>query len=408
MASTAKELIKREIFYMEKLSSFFSIISLFIIMIASLNSLSFAQDYNPDFVPPVILHPDADTTTTPTDNLANPNNDSEEPSDWIIINREDYRNDSLPEPVGLPADLSLQGKLEKLFNISWHGEITTPSDKILKAHMFLKEGSLTIKISSKEYTCNDISLSEDNTFKFYIVPEDKSDLKLSFEGYTQNNNQITGKIYDPKGKEGSWEIYKTPMENWSYKSSYGDYLDTIEKELRKCNIPLKDYHFKNFPIKYFVNTKTYHWEDVIDGSMNVLRKYLPLIKTANKNNADIIIDVVTNPVELSKICGSSVKGSCGCAGLKNIYTRPQGNVYLSPSVFKSQVAQGDIIHEVLHALGIAGHSRDSRDLMHPYVKSLFMEGGNTIKINGYTMSLIQANAPRERDLNTLWLLYSQW
>jgi TonB family protein len=222
----------------------------------------------------------------------------------------------------------------------------------------------------KNSDTNKISLANTNFNNAYEVLTQGSALKLS----RHNNN---------------------PM-NYQFQPQQGHYFNTIESFLSEQGILSCEYHFKSFPISYWIQPMAAQNELLIREAIADFAFYFPMRETRNRMEADLTIQMADSMY--------SNQETMGMAGLE--YPTLKGNVTLSPSIFTNSyavIAKLAIKHEITHAFGVIKHSNDRNDIMYPK-QVVSQEQAMTGKINN------QAKFGRftYRDLNTLWILYNQW
>ncbi|MEW5820305.1 MAG: hypothetical protein AB1782_08955, partial [Cyanobacteriota bacterium] len=137
---------------------------------------------------------------------------------------------------------TLLSKLEKIYNISPEQE--TQSSRLEKLEIksigLNNKGTFQERLSIVEKTYND---QISNCLKPVVEP-----------------------IYTP--------VIKTPEKNkknpleYEYKPEYGNYFEAIKDSIVNQKYNLEDYHFKKFPIKYYIESSNPEWLQQIRLSLN--------------------------------------------------------------------------------------------------------------------------------------------
>ncbi|MEW5820249.1 MAG: hypothetical protein AB1782_08675, partial [Cyanobacteriota bacterium] len=195
---------------------------------------------------------------------------------------------------------------------------------------------------------------------------------------------------------------KNPM-RYNYQPQYGDYIQTTYDYLLGNGILIEDYHFKNFPIKYWIQASSPHTNGIIRESINEYARYFPMIETRNKFEADLTIEVGRIVSDDYRTMG---RAGFDCSTLK-------GNVNLDPKIFDQThliLAKLTVKHEIAHGLGLIKHSNSADDIMYAMQRIDYSSGLNQAKSldTGKIKTAEQFAQFSIRDLNTLWILYNQW
>lgn len=219
------------------------------------------------------------------------------------------------------------------------------------------------------------------------------------------NTQKVTTIYPNLNQNASSNFVRHPKNpmKYDYNPQYGNYFKYIENCLNCEGISVMDYHFQQFPIKYWIQPVDPTINRIIRDAINDYAYYLPMVEVSSQPDADIVF-------ELSQNISADYR-TMGKAGLE--YPTLKGNVSLSPSIFSREaiiLAKLTVKHEIAHALGLIKHSDDINDLMYPQQKIDATSNPNKAKVieTGQIKTYEDFGRFSFRDLNTLWMLYNQW
>ncbi|PJF43784.1 MAG: hypothetical protein CUN55_07360 [Phototrophicales bacterium] len=148
--------------------------------------------------------------------------------------------------------------------------------------------------------------------------------------------------------------------------------------------------FFEFPIKVYVEgAYNQQWQAAVDSAIAEINQHVSIEETFDRSEADVVLQITSQSHVQTKCASYSLTMVVGCASisyqpgiLKPII---QGEAYVSTS---TNNPTGTILHELLHAIGVAAHSPYPDDIMY------FEETNHIIT----RMS--------QRDINTLNRLYA--
>ncbi len=201
----------------------------------------------------------------------------------------------------------------------------------------------------------------------------------------------------------------------NYQPEYGNYYQAIKDSISRQGIIPADYHFKSFPVTYYIEPATPEQENQIRLSISQFDQIIPLKEISDANKANIKIYVAQTDQILST--GSNIDRP----GLNKTTYRKVNNkvvdfssdIYLNEKIFKypmSIYSSSTINHEFLHALGLNGHSNSIYDILYPRRDVNVFYGAQvgliveTCEVKDFELF----GQLTLRDINTLWLLYNEW
>lgn len=304
--------------------------------------------------------------------------------------------------------------IEKLINKNWHPPKGFKSKKTVVLFNINQQGELlkneVVRSSGSIEADQKALLAVQTAAPFPPIPYDTNNKGVSIEF-----------SFDFKAAYGNTKSFSikqvvlnrhpcNPMKNHTYDPAVGHYYNLVAKELKSKNAPIKDFHFKTFPVKYWIQPMSQDKTTVIKLAIKDFSYYFPMQETKYKNNADLIFRMSTfaEVVSTSGGAGPNQKGIVACGGMESIYPKPRGVVLILPSLFNSRTAKGSVIHEMGHAFGIAGHSDNTNDIMFEGKSILNFKNRDYIVKNKVLQTIDEACNFTPRDLNTLWLIYNNW
>jgi predicted Zn-dependent protease len=195
------------------------------------------------------------------------------------------------------------------------------------------------------------------------------------------------------------------LQNWQYKSEYGDYLPEIETNLVGSLI------WSTFPIKVYIEKPTTpldtskfsdyrfaKWVEVVQEAITAWTPYLPLTEVETPENADIIINRKYPPVRARINPETGLydlpRANSAQTRYKFYFSKDEPRLLLHRMTIDVSPDQTDDYilaatrHEIGHALGIWGHSDLETDVM-------------------YFSQVRQSPNISPRDVNTLQKIYQQ-
>jgi predicted Zn-dependent protease len=211
---------------------------------------------------------------------------------------------------------------------------------------------------------------------------------------------------------------KNPITNHVYDKEEGDYYPAVLTELKRLKIAPKNHHFKKFPVKYWLQPMNEDKDELVRSTFKDLSYYFPLEEVDDKGEAGLIIELSTYQAVKAQYPDIPEEAVSGIGGLERIDINngflgsndtTKATVKLLPHAFEQKaIVRAIILHEIIHALGIAAHSDDPYDIMYGQTNTLYNPHTEEIQVNGISQSVEEANSISIRDLNTLWRLYNEW
>lgn len=225
--------------------------------------------------------------------------------------------------------------------------------------------------------------------------------------------QIMKPVYSPIIEKPDKNI-SNPL-NYDYQPEYGNYFDVIKTAILKQGNRLSDYHFKKFPITFYIEPSNPGFDNIIRLSLNEYKKIIPIEETNSAYNHDIKITVI-NKDTMASITGDPEKLGINKTAIKTENDRVvefKSEMYLNNKIFNypmSVYASETINHEFLHSLGLNGHSSSVYDILYPRLDINILYGAQVglIKNTCQFKDFKQFSELSPVDLNTLWLLYNEW
>ncbi len=148
--------------------------------------------------------------------------------------------------------------------------------------------------------------------------------------------------------------------------------------------------FYEFPIYVYVEgANNDQWRGAVDSAIAQIDPYAPIQQTTNRGEADITLRI-TSQSQVQTACSNySLTRVVGCASINYqpgiLKATIYGEAYVSTS---TNNPTGTVLHELLHAIGVAAHSPNPNDIM-------YFEETNFI-----------VTRLSQRDINTLQRLYA--
>jgi hypothetical protein len=202
---------------------------------------------------------------------------------------------------------------------------------------------------------------------------------------------------------------KNPM-HYNYVEKYGDYLKDLSPPYNDTILGKQWYiHFMHFPITFWIEPCKPEERALILQGIKQYATYFPMQEVKSKAQAYLVIDIVSTE-ELMKLCGPGTDlNVLGCGGPQyqtsklgaNTGRQYRGFLHLKQNGFYIPGAITIIVHELGHAFGISGHSKNQSDIMYYALDTwaLIKKTENAKKIPKHLTY---------RDLNTLYLIYNDW
>ncbi|MEW5819953.1 MAG: hypothetical protein AB1782_07155 [Cyanobacteriota bacterium] len=202
---------------------------------------------------------------------------------------------------------------------------------------------------------------------------------------------------------------KNPMK-YDYVAKYGDYIKDLDQPYKdKFSGKSWHTHFLRFPITYWISPCREEQRKQILDALAQYATYFPLQEVKSKSQAFLVIEVVDKE-ELKQLCGKTYKPNVlGCGGGSYSASQLGGNtgriykgyLYLKTNIFAIPGSITTVLHELGHAFGIAGHSKDPSDIMYYAIDAwaLMSKSSSAKKIPTHL---------NYRDCNTLYLIYNDW
>lgn len=149
--------------------------------------------------------------------------------------------------------------------------------------------------------------------------------------------------------------------------------------------------FDEFPIKLYVEgANDARWQNAVDAAIAEINAHVSIEETLDRSEADVVLQI-TSQSQVQQACSNySRTRVVGCASIQQDFAilggaTVHGEAYVSTD---TNNPTGTTLHELLHAIGVAAHSDDPRDIMY------FEE-------TDYIVTKMS-----ERDINTLNRLYA--
>lgn len=202
---------------------------------------------------------------------------------------------------------------------------------------------------------------------------------------------------------------KNPM-RFTYSPKHGNYINDLDKpHIDKIDKNPWFAHFLRFPITYWIKPcRAEQRKQILEG-LKQYALYFPLQEVKTKSQAFLVIEVVKNS-ELKKLCGKIyTPTTLGCGGsqygasmFNGVYERKyKGYLYIKNGMFAIPGSITVVLHELGHAFGIRGHSKNPNDIMYYAVDTwaLMSKNKRALKIPKHLTY---------RDVNTLYMIYNDW
>jgi len=168
-----------------------------------------------------------------------------------------------------------------------------------------------------------------------------------------------------------------------------------------------------FPVKVFVDSPPKQWRRALQEALNDWMSVFPLQRVSAREKADIVFGWA----KLSKQTVGTERDSMTVSNEDDgiVSRRKKSSIILDDSHRRSErEMRAAVLHELGHALGIGGHSNDSRDVMFPAEMEIFeLTGRVPAGVTGLpsappgVRASTQINAKlTPRDINTLIRLYN--
>lgn len=156
-----------------------------------------------------------------------------------------------------------------------------------------------------------------------------------------------------------------------------DYWFGYDRAMTQAQVNGRYYRFYDFPVQVWVGRPPNpSWAGYIDDAIRQVGEVVPLTRTTNEGQADLILDFAPGQ-QVTALCGGTGVApqqsiTIGCGGLT--YDRDKfaltdavdyiGFAYIANEQSTDEQARLVILHELLHAVGIAVHSQYPEDVMY--------------------------------------------
>lgn len=202
---------------------------------------------------------------------------------------------------------------------------------------------------------------------------------------------------------------KNPM-RYNYVSQQGDYIKDLDPPYKDMVTGKSWYqHFLTFPVTYYIGPCLPNERDLILQALKQYQTYFPMEEVTSPSRAALAIEVVEKD-KLIQLCGQQKKMTIlGCGGPKYSTTKLgantgrayRGYLYVKKNMFYVPGAVITVVHELGHAFGITGHSKNPKDVMY-FQLDTWALASNNMKAKDIPKHLTY------RDVNTLYMIYNSW
>lgn len=94
----------------------------------------------------------------------------------------------------------------------WQGLLTSPDGNKLDLNVGYIGTDLFVTINNNTFKAQDVQVTPDDQLVFYVLPSGEDSSKLKFVGKKQDQNNISGEIFDIVGNKGNWLVKSTVIE----------------------------------------------------------------------------------------------------------------------------------------------------------------------------------------------------